>query len=102
MIFSTRMVNWVCPYCTTTAQKPFALENVEYHLCPGMGMLTVQMVEEGMRVKVTANEREDYINGEAVQTDSNNRPIMNVTVEREDGIDCTVYAPAVTTTARRE
>jgi hypothetical protein len=58
-----------------------------------MKMLTVPMVEEGQKVNITSNEREDYIGKEDVQTDAEGRPIMNVIIEREDGQDCVVYAP---------
>jgi hypothetical protein len=51
------------------------------------------MVEEGQKVNITSNEREDYIGKEDVQTDAEGRPIMNVIIEREDGQDCVVYAP---------
>ena len=59
-----------------------------------MGGLSVPLIEEGMRVNVTVNEREDYVAGDAVQVDGNNRPVMSITTEREDGIDCAVYAPS--------
>jgi hypothetical protein len=52
------------------------------------------MVTDGIKCKVEAHEREDYINGELVQTDKMGRPIMNVVTTRDDGQDCTVYAPA--------
>jgi len=82
--------------CTTKTVKPFYVNQQEYHNCPGKGMLTIPMIQEGAKVKVTVNEREDYISGEHVQM-ADGRPIMSVTVEREDGIDCSVYAPVVTT-----
>lgn len=97
MILNPHVVVWVCGSCNTRAAKPFAVNQQEYHNCPGKGMLTIPMVREGEKAKVTFNEREDYINGDGVQVDGNNRPIMNVTVEREDGIDCSVFAPVVTT-----
>jgi hypothetical protein len=52
------------------------------------------MVEEGTKVKVTANEREDYIEGEDVQLSPDGRPVMNIVTEREDGSnDVMVFAP---------
>jgi hypothetical protein len=90
------MVVWVCDKCPTAARKPRQLNHQEYHNCPALGNLSVPMIEQGQRVKVTVNEREDYTNGDAVQTDGAGRPVMSITVEREDGIDCSVYAPAAT------
>ena len=94
MILNRPMVRWVCPNCPTVALRPFVVNHQEYHLCKGMKMLTVPLIEEGKKVKITANEREDYIKNEIVQTDGDGRPVMNVTIEREDGQDCVVYAPA--------
>jgi hypothetical protein len=54
------------------------------------------MGPEGVRCKIESHEREDYINGDLVQTDGEGRPIMNVTTVRDDGQDCTVYAPTAT------
>jgi hypothetical protein len=44
--------------------------------------------------KHAAVERGDYTNGDLVQTDDNGRVVMSVTTTRDDGEDCTVYAPA--------
>jgi hypothetical protein len=57
------------------------------------------MVPAGTRCKVEAVEREDYINGDLVQVDGRGRPVMSVITTRDDGQDCTVYAP--TALARR-
>ncbi len=51
------------------------------------------MVSAGTRAKVTANEREDYIGTEQVQTDAEGRPVMSIVTEREDGQDVVVFAP---------
>jgi hypothetical protein len=61
-----------------------------------MAGLTAPMVREGERVKVSTVEREDYIGDEVVTRDGNGRPIMSVVVEREDGTDVSVFAPAAT------
>jgi hypothetical protein len=61
------------------------------------------MVPAGTKVKVTVREREDYVMGEDVQTDSDGRPVMSVTVEREDGSnDTTVYAPRASAKVRSD
>lgn len=51
------------------------------------------MVPAGVRCRVIAREREDYINGEIVQYDGERRPIMSVITERDDGCDVAVLAP---------
>lgn len=51
------------------------------------------MVTEGTKAKVEAVEREDFIKNEDVQRDSEGRPIMSVITTRDDGQDCTIYAP---------
>ncbi|MGR6922559.1 hypothetical protein ACU635_50610 [[Actinomadura] parvosata] len=58
-----------------------------------MAGLMVPLTPEGVRCDVRAVEREDYVGRELVQLDGNGRPIMAVITEREDGQDCTVYAP---------
>ncbi len=52
------------------------------------------MTPAGQRVKVTAQEREDYEGTELVTRDGEGRPIMSVEVERNDGTDLSVFAPA--------
>lgn len=54
------------------------------------------MVPDGVRCKVAAREREDYIGRELVQTDGDGRPVMSVVTTRDEGEDCVVYAPCAT------
>lgn len=63
------------------------------HPCRDLKGLMVPLVPEGTACKVEVVEREDYVGGELVQTDGDGRPIMSVVVTREDGRDCTVFAP---------
>jgi len=51
------------------------------------------LVREGIRCKVEAKEREDYVGAEQVQTDGTGRPIMSTVTTRDDGEDCVIYAP---------
>jgi len=54
---------------------------------------------------VEAREREDYVNGEVVQTvdvDGKARPIMSIVTTRDDGQDCTVLAPQARATSETE
>lgn len=84
---------WECPNCDVTAVKVAPLNHQEFHNCAGLAGLSVPMVEHGVKAKVSTNEREDYVGKEKVTTDDNNRPIMNVIIERDNGNDCFVYAP---------
>jgi hypothetical protein len=85
-------VQWECPNCTATARTPGDVQN-RFHACPGLSGLTAPMVRAGTRCKVEAVEREDYVGQEDVQLDGNGRPVMSVVTTRDDGQDCTVFAP---------
>lgn len=84
---------WVCPHCTHTDVTHEARPHTRMHPCKGMRLMTMPMVEEGVRCKVELVEREDYVGGEIVRTDAEGRPWMNTTVTRDDGNDVFVYAP---------
>jgi hypothetical protein len=94
MILDPRM-RWECPNCSltdVTGQVPN-----RYHPCAGLNGVMAPMVPAGQRVKVTANEREDYIGKEKVQLAPNGRPVMSVVTERPDGSnDVMVFAPSAT------
>lgn len=91
-----REVRWVCPNCPATDVTYESDPHTRFHNCRGMKGLTTPMVQEGVRCKIEAVEREDYVGKEDVQLDGDNRPIMSVVTTREDGQDCVVYAPAAT------
>ncbi len=82
--------HWSCPNCPVT-DRTVGQAN-RFHQCRGLAGLTAPLVLAGVRCQVRAVEREDYIGTEDVPL-VDGRPIMNVTVTREDGEDVTVYAP---------
>lgn len=84
-----------CPNCTVRAisRDP---TGTPFHPCRGLAGLNAPLVREGLRCKVIAHEREDYIGSELVTVDGNGRPIMNVETVRDDGTDLVVYAPCAT------
>jgi hypothetical protein len=87
---------WECPNCDAEDVTREAQPHQRFHSCPGLrGGLTAPMVPAGTRAKVVAVEREDYIGSEQVQL-HHGRPVMNVTVTRDDGQDCAVFAPTAT------
>lgn len=83
---------WSCPNCTATAVTRG--EGTRFHPCAGLAGLLAPMVLDGVRCEVRAVLREDYVSGEDVRLDDNGRPVMAVTVTRDDGQDRVVYAPA--------
>lgn len=84
---------WVCPACPLTQVTHEATPHTRMHQCAGLKGLTAPMVPAGTTAKHTAVEREDYIGGEVVATDGDGRPVMSVLTTRDDGEDCTIYAP---------
>jgi hypothetical protein len=83
---------WTCPNCTTTSVTHGA-EN-RFHPCPGLAGFLAPMVLDGVRARVRAVVREDYVGAEDVRYDDAGRPVMSVVTDRDDGRDCVVYAPA--------
>lgn len=63
------------------------------HACRGLLGLTAPMVPDGVRCKVEAREREDYVGNEIPQYDGEGKAIMSVVTTRDDGQDCAVLAP---------
>lgn len=90
---------WECPNCVQKSVTHKTGPYIHMHPCRGLAGLAVPMVPAGTRCKIEAKEREDYCGRELVQTDGNGRPIMSVVTTRDDGQDCTIYAPTATMTA---
>lgn len=65
----------------------------EFHHCAGLASMWAPMVPAGTRCKSVAVEREDYVGDQDVRYDDDGRPIMAVSVVRDDGEDRAVYAP---------
>jgi hypothetical protein len=64
-----------------------------FHICPALGGLTAPFVPAGARAEHRTVEREDWVGSELVQVDAHGRPVMAVVTVRDDGQDCTVFAP---------
>ena len=84
--------HWVCPNCPATAVTAGA--DNRFHPCPGLAGLLAPMVLDGVRCRIRAVVREDYVGREDVRRDGNGRPVMSVVVERDTGQDCVVFAPS--------
>lgn len=78
---------WYCPNCPLEQTTFEARPHTRYHTCPGLAGLSAPMLPAGMRAKVTAVDREDYIGDEQVGR------TMAVVTERDNGQDVTVFAP---------
>lgn len=82
---------WWCPACDEAARTVDA--KLPMHRCQGLVGLLVPLTRREHAAKVEAVERLDYVGDELVQVNGDGRPIMAVVTTRDDGQDCTVYAP---------
>lgn len=92
---------WSCPNCSATDVTHETQPHTRFHACRGLRGLTAPMVEDGVRCKVTAVERGDWVGKELVQTDGEGRPVMAVVTTRDDGQDCAVLAPCAVGSVRK-
>lgn len=82
-----------CPNCGATDATREAQPHTRFHSCSRLGGMSMPMVPQGVRAKVEAVVREDYVGAEDVQYDGDGRPIMAALTTRDDGTDVAVYAP---------
>lgn len=93
---------WECPNCDLTDVTREANPHTRFHNCGGLGGMSAPMVPAGTKCKIEAVEREDYIGSQDVQLNDEDRPIMSVLTTRDEGQDCTVYAPCASSSAAVE
>lgn len=93
---------WSCPNCTIAAITHRPGTPAPFHTCRGLKGLNAPLVPDGIRCKVEAREREDYVGAELVRLDGEGRPVMSVVTTRDDGQDCAIYAPCATAGAAAE
>ena len=86
---------WACPSCDLTDVTHEAKPHSRMHPCAGLAGLTAPMVPAGTSAKHEAVERGDYIGSDLVQL-TDGRPVMSVVTTRDEGQDCTVFAPTAT------
>ena len=84
---------WECPNCDATHVTHGSRPHTPFHSCRGLKGLTVPFVAAGPKAKVETVDRGDYVGKEQVQTDGDGHPVMAVVTTRDDGQDCTVFAP---------
>lgn len=83
---------WFCPNCVEKSVTTEAKPHSRMHVCKGLRGLTAPMIQYGVKCKVEAVEREDYVAGAVVTTDSEGTPTMGVKTTREDGNDVIAFA----------
>jgi hypothetical protein len=92
---------WSCPNCDLEDVTYDAGPHSRFHACRGLYGLSVAMVPAGTRCKIIAVEREEYIGAEDVQyAPETGRPVAMAVTVRDDGQDCTVFAPCARGSAR--
>lgn len=94
---------WVCANdCGARGVTYRGDVHTQMHPCPKMGGLMAPMIRQGSRAKQFMVEREDYVGDreDLLTLDDNGRPAMNVTTIRDDGQDCTIFAPLVSSEGR--
>ena len=86
---------WYCPNCSCTdVTVPLPPGQSRYHACPGLHGLNAPLARAGTDVKVVADERGDYLNGEDQPVGDDGKVYMAVRAVRPDGsYDTTVFAP---------
>lgn len=93
-ILEPKVHDWHCPACGATDQTRELRPHSRMHPCPAVRGMSIPYLPVGMKAKVTAHDREDYVGRELVQFDPSGRPIMSITTERNDGAqDVRVFAP---------
>jgi hypothetical protein len=84
---------WSCPNCDMTdTTRGLPPNSARFHVCAGLHMLTAPLVRAGVRCKVEAEERADYLGREIQATGDDGRPYMAVRTTRADGDDLAVNA----------
>lgn len=92
---------WECPNCDTTdVTQPLPPGQSRYHTCPGLHGLNAPLVRAGVRCKVTAAVREDYLGGDQQATGDDGKPYMSIRTTYDDHDDLLVNAGLATAEMR--
>ena len=85
--------SWCCPNCAASeTTRGLPANAARFHNCPGLHMLSAPLVRAGVRCQVTAEERQDYLNGDRQATGDDGKAYMAVRTTRGDGEDLLVNA----------
>jgi hypothetical protein len=89
----TSMTDWYCPNCRIALSAPEPPPGQsKFHVCRSLHGLTAPLIRAGVRCKVEAEERQDYLGGEVQATGDDGKPYMAVRTTRDDGCDLAVNA----------
>lgn len=91
--------DWVCVRDCGSHARTYD-DKLPHHRCKRMGGLMVALIPVGQKAKVEAIERQDYV-GDDIVDYTDGRVIMSTVVTRDDGQDCTAYAPCATATIEK-
>lgn len=91
--------DWVCARDCGSHARTYD-DKLPHHRCKRMGGLMVALIPAGQKAKVEAIERQDYV-GDDIVDYTDGRVIMSTVVTRDDGQDCTAYAPCATATIEK-
>lgn len=84
--------DWVCAKDCGSSARTYD-SALPHHPCKAMAGLMVPLILAGTKAKVEAQPRQDYVGKEVVQRDADGRVWMSTLVTRDEGQDCSVYAP---------
>lgn len=82
-----------CPNCDSKLQLPRLPDKPVLHPCRGLKGLIAPMILEGVKAKVEAREREDYVKQDIPHYDGEGKAIMSIVTTRDDGTDARVLVP---------
>lgn len=92
-LLAPAMADWYCPNCKITLSAPLPPPGqAKFHVCGSLHGLTAPLIRQGVRCKVEAEERGDYLGREVQATGDDGRPYMAVRTTRDDGDDLAVNA----------
>ena len=91
MTAATLHKDWVCARGCGSHARTYD-DKLPHHPCKAMNGLMVPLIAVGTKAKVEAVERQDYVGNDIVNY-TDGKVIMSTVVTRDDGQDCTVYAP---------
>lgn len=94
---------YTCQFCWYAEEAPpVAVRPGEtaqrFHPCPAQGGLTTPLKPAGVRCRVRAVDRDDYVGREIVQRGRDGQQPMAFVTDRDDGNDCVALAPMATAT----
>lgn len=93
-ILSVPPKNWYCPACDKQHVTKISDPHSPLHQCPKFRGAWIPFVEAGMDAGFRVNYRQDYLGKDTAITDGDGNVVQSVTTQRENGEDCTIFAPS--------